>query len=82
MTEHGWIEAASLVVGGLTSIMVLWTARERGIGPQLRMTLALCFVAPIVVILGLEKVLSSETIAALIGAFIGAGVPSKGNSEK
>ena len=78
MSEHGWIEITALAVGGLSAILVLWTGRERGIGPQIRLTLAVCLVAPIIIILGLEKILSSETIAAVIGAFIGAGVPASG----
>jgi hypothetical protein len=76
MTEHAWIEIASLAVGGICAVMVLLIGRSRGIGPQIRLTLAVCLIAPLLVILGLEKVLSSETVAAIVGAFVGAGVPA------
>jgi hypothetical protein len=47
ITEHGLLlEISSLVVGGATAMMVLWTGRNRGIGPQIRLTVALCFIAP------------------------------------
>ena len=58
MTEHGWIELVALVVGGLCAVMVLLVGRQKGIGPQIRMALALCLITPVLLILGLYSLLS------------------------
>jgi len=81
MTEHGWIELVALVVGGLCAVMVLLVGRQKGIGPQIRMALALCLITPVLLILGLEKIFSPETLAVTIGALIGAGVPATGSGS-
>jgi hypothetical protein len=31
-----------------------------------------------IVVLGLEKILNGETIAAIVGALVGAGIPASG----
>jgi len=36
-----------------------------GIGPQIRLTLAVCLIVPLIVILGLQKILNGETITPL-----------------
>lgn len=76
VTEHGWIEIAALLVGGVFGCLVLRIGLKNGLGAQIRMALALCLICPIILILGLEKIFSAETIAATIGALIGLGVPS------
>lgn len=76
VSEHGWIEIVSLVLGGACALRVLQMAKAKGIGPQTLMALALCLLAPIVLILGMEKILSSETIAAIVGAMVGLGAQS------
>jgi hypothetical protein len=73
ITEHGWIEIVALVVGGTIAALVLRGGQKKGIGPQIRLTLAVCLIVPMVVILGLEKILTRETIAAIVGALVGAG---------
>jgi hypothetical protein len=73
LTEHGWVEIISLVSGAGAATLVLKIGGKRGIGPQLRLTLAVCLIVPMIVILGLEKILTGETIAAIVGALIGAG---------
>lgn len=82
MTEHGWIEVAAMGVGGITAFMVLLTARGKGIGPQVRLTLAVRLIVPLLLVLGLEKTLSSETIAGIVGAFVGADIPASGVGAK
>jgi hypothetical protein len=58
--------------------MVLRTGAARGIGPQIRLTLAVCLIVPLIVILGSQKILNGETIAAIVGALVGAGIPASG----
>ena len=72
------IEITALVIGGFSAAIVLFTRRARGIGPQIRLTLVVCLIVPMIVILGLEKILNGETIAAIVGALIGAGIPASG----
>ncbi len=76
MSEHGWIELVSIGVGGVIAGVVVLTGMKKGIGPQIRMALALCLICPILLALGLEKVLTSETIAALLGTVAGLGIPT------
>jgi hypothetical protein len=78
MTEHGWIEIASILLGGACGVMVLRVGLQRGIGPQIRMALALCLICPLILILAMEHFLEKETLAATIGALIGLGIPSGG----
>ena len=78
LTEHGYVEIAVIAVGGICGAMVLRTGSVRGIGPQIRLTLAVCLIVPMIVILGLEKILNGETIAAIAGALVGAGIPASG----
>jgi hypothetical protein len=78
MSEHGWIELAALAVGGVCAALVLRAGREKGIGPQIRLALALTLIVPLLLILGMEKILSPESIATCVGALIGAGVPASG----
>lgn len=73
MTEYGWIESTAIVLGGFSAVMVLWIGRGRVLGSQTRLTLAVCLIAPIILILGMEKILNSEAIAAIVGALVGTG---------
>src|SRR5437762_1391617 len=75
-------EIAAILVGGGCAAMVLRTGSARGIGPQIRLVLAVCLIVPMIVILGLEKrVLKARTIAAIVGALVGAGIPTKGGGS-
>jgi hypothetical protein len=78
LTEPAYIEIAAILVGGGCAAMVLRTGSVRGIGPQIRLTLAVCLIVPMIVILGLEKILNGETIAGIVGALVGAGIPASG----
>ncbi len=71
------IELVSLVVGGSVAVFVLRNPKtqQAGIGPNTRQALALSLLAPIVLILGIEKTLSNEAIAAIIGGLVGFGLP-------
>jgi hypothetical protein len=82
LTEHAYIEIAAILVGGGCAAMVLRTGSVRGIGPQIRLTLAVCLIVPMIVILGLERrFLMARTIAAIVGALVGAGIPTKGGGS-
>jgi hypothetical protein len=77
MDANHWIEIAAIIVGAAISVCILCNkvTREKGIGPQTRQALALSMLSPIVLVLGIERILSSETIAAIVGGLVGYGIP-------
>jgi hypothetical protein len=81
MSEHFWLEALSVFFGSSLAIAVLRNRKtqEAGIGPRTIQALVVCLIAPVLLILGIEKVLTSETIAAMVGALIGYGIPKAGS---
>ena len=70
-----WIELAAIIIGAMISGLVLRNkvTVEKGIGPQTRQALALSMLSPIVLVLGVEKVLNAEAIAAIVGGLVGLG---------
>jgi hypothetical protein len=83
MSEHFWLECAALVVGGAASIFVLRNRKtqEVGIGPRTMQGLVVCLLGPVILALAVEKILSAETVAALIGALVGYGIPKASSSD-
>lgn len=77
MTEKFWFECIVSVVGGAVAIAVLRNRKvqEAGPGPRTLQALVVCLISPVILALGLEKILSGETIAAMVGALIGYGIP-------
>ena len=71
------LELSALAIGGILSWFILRNPKtqQTGIGPRTLQALALSLLTPIVFILGFEKVLSSETVAAILGGLIGYAVP-------
>ena len=74
--EHASIEGSALVVGMIIAPAILRNdkTQQNGIGPRTIHALAISLLTPVVLILGLEKLLSSETIAAIIGGLVGFGL--------
>ncbi|PYS40623.1 MAG: hypothetical protein DMF71_12905 [Acidobacteria bacterium] len=81
--HKAWIEIAALILAVLCAMGVLLNkqAREKGIGPRTLQGLIVSIVGPVILILGLEKVLTAETIAALVGAMIGYVMPKPGKES-
>jgi hypothetical protein len=89
VTEKFWIEilalAITLILGGVCVVGILGQEKvaERGLGAGMIQLLGVVILGPIVLILGIEKVLNSEAIAAIVGALVGFAIPkpSKGSSK-
>ena len=78
MDAKAWtVDLLALIVGGVVSVLILRNkvTTEKGIGPQTKQVLALSLLSPIVLILGVERILSRETIAAIVGGLVGYGIP-------
>jgi hypothetical protein len=72
-----WLEITAWIVGLVCAHTVFENpkTRQAGIGPKAIQALSLCLVVPLILTLGLEKILSGETIAAIIGGVVGFGLP-------
>jgi hypothetical protein len=55
--------------------------KTAGFGPKTNQALVFALVLPFVVILGLEKLLDSQVIAALLGGALGFGVSKRFKDE-
>ena len=75
------IVAASVMVVGLIGIFVERWHSKRGIGVRIIQFLAVVLVVPIVFVLALEKILSSETVGTLLGAVVGYILSGIGKNE-
>ncbi len=73
MDTKQYIEVAAIGIMALSVVLVIAerSYSKRGIGVRVIQFLAVCFVVPAVLILSLERHLSNETTAALLGALIG-----------
>jgi hypothetical protein len=70
------IELAAWVIGAVCALLVLLNkkARDSGIGPYTTRALTITLGIPLLLTLAMEKVLTGETIAALIGGLLGIGI--------
>ena len=59
------------VIGALWSLKRAKTLKGSGIGPRHIQFVSVCLIVPTILILGLEKVLTNETTATLIGGLAG-----------
>lgn len=68
-----WIEliAVIIMISGLAGILYDRIKHRKGIGVKVTQFLAVVFVLPVILILALERVLSAESTAALLGSIIG-----------
>ena len=73
--------AALIMVGGLVGVLIERFRSKRGIGVRVIQFLAIVFIIPTIVILALEKVLNTETTAALLGVIVGYVLSGIGKDE-
>lgn len=69
-----------VMVVGLIGILVIRFRLKKGIGRRAIQAMTVVLLAPAILILGLENVLTSETIAAIVGGMVGyvfSGVGAK-----
>lgn len=82
MNHRIWIEMVGVLVMvvGLIGILVIRFRLKKGIGRRAIQAMTVVLLAPAILILGLENVLTSETIAAIVGGMVGyvfSGVGAK-----
>ncbi len=71
-----WIEAGVWTIGAVCAVLVIRNkvTQEKGIGPKTIQGLTISLGVPLLLTLALHKLLTGETIAALVGALLGIGV--------
>jgi hypothetical protein len=69
------------VIGALWSLKRAKTLKGSAIGPRHIQFVSVCLIVPTILILGLEKVLTSETTATLIGGLAGYLLSGLGTYE-
>lgn len=75
------VAAAVVMVVGLVGVLFERYSSKRGIGVRVIQFLAIVLLVPTILILALEDVLSSETVATLLGAAIGYVLSGIGKDE-
>jgi hypothetical protein len=65
------LAAAGLMVIGLLAVFINRCKTGKGLGARVIQLLAVIFVIPAILILALEKFLTAETVATLLGTLIG-----------
>jgi hypothetical protein len=86
--EKFWIEmgalALALILGGLSVVGILGQKEvgEKGLAAGMLNLLAVSIIGPLILILGLEKILNSEAIAAIVGGLVGFTGARLGNKAK
>jgi hypothetical protein len=73
MSEKFWLEIATFVVALVVAIGVLKT-KTAGWGPRSIQAIIIALGVPAVIVLGLEGILNSQAISAILGALVGFGV--------
>ena len=74
--------AGLVMVGGTIAVFAERFIHKKAIGIRVIQILSLILIAPLILILALERILNTETISALLGAMIGyIYVLSKGKDE-
>ncbi|HXP83534.1 MAG TPA: hypothetical protein VN841_02370 [Bryobacteraceae bacterium] len=80
MREKFWVEIAVCVMACMIAIGVM-TTKTPGWGPRSIQAITIALGIPAIVILGLEQVLNSQAIAAILGAMVGFGVGKAATKE-
>lgn len=72
----GWTEIAAWAIGAVSSLLVIRNkvTQDKGIGPKTIQALTICLGIPFLLTLAMQKLLSGETIAALVGGLLGLGI--------
>ena len=78
-----WIEliAGLIMFSGLVGTFYIRISLNKGIGLRAIQFMAIVFLVPVILILALENILTSETIAALLGAVAGYTLSGIGEDE-
>jgi len=71
-----WIQIGAWVVGAVCALVVLRNQKTQteGIGPYTTRALTITLGIPLLLTLAMERVLTGETTAALVGALLGIGI--------
>ena len=73
--------AASIMIVGVFGVFYDRIKHKKGIGVRVIQFLAVVFVVPAILILALERVLSTESTATLLGTIIGYVLSGIGKDE-
>ena len=73
--------AGLIMFFGLVGTFYIRISLKKGIGLRAIQFMAIIFLVPVILILALEKILTSETIAALLGAVSGYTLSGIGQDE-
>jgi hypothetical protein len=73
MSEKFWVEIAACALGAVVAIGVMMT-KTSGWGPRSIQAIIVALGVPALVVLGLEQILNSQAVAAILGAMVGFGV--------
>ena len=78
-----WIEvvALTIMVGGVIGIFIERARTKRGIGVRIIQFATVLLVLPAILILAVERILESQTVATLIGAIVGYILSGIGKDE-
>jgi len=74
------IAALVMVVGLVGTFLIRWRLK-RGIGRRAIHAMTIILVVPATMILALEGVLNSQTVAAILGAAVGYGLSGAGGKD-
>lgn len=83
METKSWMEviAALVMVVGLSGTFLIRWRLKKGIGRRAIQAMTIILVVPATMILALEGVLNSQTVAALLGAAVGYGLSGTGSKD-
>lgn len=83
MSENFWLAIAAIALAALIVVFLFLNkvVREKGPGNRTIQIVLMCVAGPIILILGTQKILTAETVAALVGALIGFAIPRPGKQE-
>lgn len=73
--------ACLLMLGGIAGILLERSRSERGIGVRVIQLATVLLVLPVILILALERILETQTTAALLGAVVGYVLSGIGKDE-
>ena len=74
--------AGLVMILGLLGIFALRWRQERGIGRRAIQLATVILVVPVTLVLAIEGILNSQTVAAILGGIVGYGVGQSGARER
>lgn len=78
-----WTEIAAWAIGSVCSLLVIRNkvTQAKGIGPKTIQALTISLGIPLLLTLALQKILSGETVSALIGGLLSIGIQKEKESS-